>query len=139
MTSRAMSEDQDWRLEAKLDVADTGNVFGRFIRHPRGPDVIGDLEAAIPNDVMLTHEKGLLFAYATSESILMGARHAIESVLYRKSVKADICISRWDDAAKTWHQTDPPITEGKPLEDPGAIETRTMVASVGTLQCASIY
>jgi hypothetical protein len=134
---KSVSEDQDWRLEAKLDVASTGNVLGRLIGHPRGSDVVGDIEAAMPNDVLLTYEKELLFAYATSESILAAARRVIESVLYRKGVKADISISHWDDAAKTWYQTDPPIAEDKLPADAGAVETRTLVANVGKPVCAS--
>lgn len=134
-----MSEDQDWRLEAQLDVGDTRGAATHLIGRLRGPNVVHDVEGAVPHDVVITHDGQLLFAYAASEATITAARAAIEGVLGSDGVKASIRVSHWDDDLASWRQTDPPPTAeqerleaaAKPDED--AIETRTLVASSGKL------
>lgn len=128
-----MSEDQDWRLKAELDAADTRSVLDRLLGRLRGPDVVQEVGTAVGHDVVITHNGKLLFAYAETELALAGARTAIESVLRRDSVSASICVSH------EWRQIDPPLTgDAKRIEDAverdaEALETRTMVASSGKL------
>jgi len=134
-----VSEDQDWRLKAQLDVEDTRATLGHLVRRLRGPDVFKDLKEALPHDVVITHDGRLLFAYAATESALAAARSATESVLRRDGVKASICVSRWDSDLDEWRQTEPPLSgEAKRIKDVAergaeALETRTMVASTGKL------
>jgi hypothetical protein len=135
-----MSEDQDWRLKAELNTTvDAGGALDHLLGRLRGPDVIHETEAAVPHDVVLTHDGKLLFAYATDEATLTAARHAIEGVLSREHIKASIFISHWDDRLDSWRQTDPPSSgserseEDAAVRDAEAIETRTMVASAGKM------
>src|ERR1039458_2951700 len=136
---RTVSEDQDWRLQAQLEVGDTRGAATHLIGRLRGPNVVHDVEGAVPHDVVITHDGKLLFAYAASEATLTAARGAIEAVLEGDGVKASIRVSRWDDDLAAWRQTDPPPTaEQERLEaaaeiDADAIETRTLVASSGKL------
>ena len=134
-----MSEDQDWRLKAELDAVDTRGTLDRLLGRLRGPDVVQEVGAAVGHDVMITHDGKLLFAYAETKLALAGARTAIEGALRRDSVSASVCVSHWDEQLDEWRQIDPPLTgEAKRIEDAAerdaeAIETRTMVASLGKL------
>jgi hypothetical protein len=131
------SSDQDWRLEAELDVADARGVLHGVIARLRGPDVVREVQATVPHDVVITHDGKLLFAYAASEAALKAARSAIENVLQLDNINASILVSHWDDDLDEWHQTDPPLSgEAKRIDDEARrdadiVESRTMVASSG--------
>jgi hypothetical protein len=131
------STDEDWRLEAKLDVADAGGALHGVLSRLRGPDVVKEVKATVPHDVVITHDGKLLFAYAASETALTAARSAIENVLLRDNITASILVSHWDDDLYEWHQTDPPLSgEAKRIDDDArrdahVVESRTMVASSG--------
>jgi hypothetical protein len=137
--ARESSTDQDWRLEAELDVADARGALHGLIGRLRGPDIVKEVEATVSHEVVITHDGKLLFAYAADEATLGAARSAIEGVLQRDGIKATVRISHWDDESDRWQQTDPPPTasEGRAQEaadrDADTIETRTMVATSGKL------
>lgn len=129
-----MADDQGWRLKAELqDRRALDHLFGRL----RGPDVAADVAAAVGDQVAVTHDGRLLFAYAATEPVLLAARTAIQDVLQRDGAAADLRVSRWDEEREEWVQTDPPLT-GEQLaardaadRDGEAVETRTLVASAG--------
>jgi hypothetical protein len=137
--ARESSTDQDWRLEAELDVADARGALHGLIGRLRSPDIVKEVEATVSHEVVITHDGKLLFAYAADEATLGAARSAIEGVLQRDGIKATVRISHWDDESDRWQQTDPPPTasEGRAQEaadrDADTIETRTMVATSGKL------
>jgi hypothetical protein len=134
-----VSDDQDWRLKAELDAPNTRGALDHLLGRVRGPDAVKDVQAAVPHDVVVTHDGKLLFAYAATQDSLTAARRTIESVLSRDDVKASIFVSHWDDRFDEWLQVDPPLTgEGKRSEeaaehDAEQVESRTMVASTGKL------
>lgn len=134
-----MSEDQDWRLTAELDAADRRGALERLLGRVRGPDVVEEIEAALPHDVVITHDGKLLFAYASSEQEIRAARSVIEEVLRREGIDAKIVVSHWDEDRDAWQQVDPPPTaeeargEEAADRDADALETRTLVASAGKL------
>jgi hypothetical protein len=134
-----VSDDQDWRLEAELDVGDAHGGAGRLLGRLRGPDFVHDVEAAVPHDVVITHDGNLLFAYASGEATITAARAAIEDALRADGVGASIRISHWDDERDIWRQTDPPPTaEEQRIQDAherddDVVETRMLVASAGKM------
>lgn len=156
-----MPGEQDWRLKVALDQsvgagAQGGmggtleHLLGRLRGGLRGSAGVGDadrggsevvheVQAAIPHDVVLTHDGSLLFAYAADEAVLTATRRALESVLGHDGIKASIYISHWDDALDAWRQIDPPSTgservrEEATVRDAEAVETRTLVASSGKM------
>ncbi len=153
-----MPGEQDWRLKAELDLAvGAGGVsgalehlLGRLRGGLRGDSDIGgadrggsgvvrEIQAAIPHDVVLTHDGELLFAYAADQALLTATRRAIEGVLAQENIKVSIYISHWDDALDDWRQIDPPSSGGKrvreeaAVRDAEAVETRTLVASSGKM------
>jgi hypothetical protein len=134
-----VSDDQDWRLEAQLDEADTHGGGARLLGRLRGPDFVHDVEAAVPHDVVITHDGNLLFAYASGEATITAARAAIEDALRADGVGASIRISHWDDERDIWRQTDPPPTaEEQRIQDAherddDVVETRMLVASAGKM------
>src|SRR5262249_44270331 len=129
--------EQDWRLEAELQVKDTRGVLGDLIGRLREPEVVKDIEASVAHDVVITHDGKLLFAYAAEEGRLRAARSAIEGVLRRDGIPASVRMSRWDDELGEWRQTDPPAAArgeraaGGGDSEGAATETRTLVASTG--------
>lgn len=133
------ADEQDWRLQAELEVADAGGALRELLGRLRGPDVISEIEATVPHDVVITHDGKLLFAYAADEATLAAARGALEGVLAHDGIGASVRVSHWDDELGKWRQTDPPLTEAeRQIEvaaerDADAIETRTLVVSSGKM------
>lgn len=140
---RGQESDQDWRLEAELEVADSAGALGGLISRLRGSetgsDVAEEAREEAPADVVITHDGRLLYAYAADEATLGVARRAVEGVLARDGVKARVRVSRWHDEMGEWLQTDPPPDVGERAEvehakrDAETPETRTLVASSGRL------
>lgn len=93
----------------------------------------------MPHEVVVTHDGGVIFAYAPNEQILLIARQAIETVLSEDGIKATIQLSHWDDDREQWRQTDPPLGDAQAQREEesdrvaDAIETRTLVANAGRL------
>jgi hypothetical protein len=122
-----------------MDAVETRSALDRLLGRVRGPDVAGEVGAAVPHDVVITHDGKLLFAYAETEAALTEARAAIEGVLQRDGVKARIYVGHWDEQYDEWRQTDPPLTADEQRTDEAAerdaeaIETRTMVVSAGKI------
>jgi hypothetical protein len=134
-----VSEDEDWRLTAELDAADKRGALDRLLGRVRGPDVVEEIEEALPHDVVITHDGKMLFAYAAGEDAIRAARGVIEQVLQRDGIDAKIVVSHWDEELDEWRQVDPPLTaeqqrsEAAAELDAEAVETRTLVATSGNL------
>jgi len=139
-----VSEDRDWRLRAELADEHQRRLLDHLVGRARGPDVVEEAGAAVPHDVVITHDAKQLFAYAATEQGLTRARRAIEAVLRRDAVKASISVSHWDQQLDEWRRLDPPLTgEGKRAAETAEreaekVETRTMVASSGKLVRAEV-
>jgi hypothetical protein len=131
--------DQDWRMQAELHGVQARGVLADLVGRMRGPDVVKEIEATVPRDVVVTHDGKLLFAYAADEATLAAARSAIEEVLRRDGIEASVRVSHWDDDREQWRQTDPPLSAEEQQADDAAerdaeaIETRTLVASSGKM------
>ena len=132
-----MPEDDGWRLKTTIDDTAEHGALDRVLGRFRGPDVASEVGDAVSDDVVVTHDGKLLFAYAASEQALAAARGAIEGVLSRDSLKANIVVSRWDEERDEWLQTDPPLAAEQIAAARAAeqaddvVETRTMVAVAG--------
>jgi hypothetical protein len=136
---QGQAEDQDWRMQAQLNVLEAGGALRGLIGRLRGADVVAEIEAKIPRDVVITHDDNLLFAYAAEQATLSAARSAIEEVLAADEISASVRISHWDDELEKWRQIDPPPTveesqrEAATERDANALETRTLVVSSGKM------
>ena len=134
-----MAEDQDWRLKAELEAEDKRSALDRLLGRVRGPDVSEEVGRAVSNDVAITHDGKLLFAYAADKASLATARRAIEAVLRSDDIKASIFVSHWDERFDEWLQVDPPLTgTAKRTEEAveradEKVESRTLVVSSGKL------
>jgi hypothetical protein len=137
--SSERSKEQDWRLEAELDVSDLHYGLRDLVGHLRDPQMVKEIASEVPHDVVITHDGSLLFAYAADKAVIDEARHAVCDVLRHDGVSANIRISYWNDELDCWRQTDPPPTaQQKQQQDSSdreseTVETRTLVASSGKL------
>jgi hypothetical protein len=128
--------EQDWRL--RVDLEDASAAPG-LVARLRGPDLLKASATAVAQDVVITHDRGLLFAYSASETSLARARSAIEEILGREGVNARSRVSHWDDERDEWRQVDPPPaaqqlrSEEDAERDSSTLETRTLVSSAGRL------
>jgi hypothetical protein len=136
---RERETEQDWRMEAELEVGDAGGALHDLLARLRGPNVVKEIEDTVPRDVVITHDGKLLFAYAADLATLTAARDAIEAVLSRDGIAATIRISHWDSERDAWRQTDPQESPEEKLaqdaadRDAEAVETRTLVVSSGKM------
>jgi hypothetical protein len=136
--SIADPDEKDWRLQVALQLDDPKPALGGLLTRLRGESpAIGAIEASVANDIVITHDGELLFAYAASESALDGARASIEAALHDQQLDATISVSHWDDDLFDWRQVDPPLGDSQERarehsdHTAMASETRTVVASVG--------
>jgi hypothetical protein len=143
------SDQQDWRMQAELDVAiaDAPGALKQIVdrlRGPNGPNLVEELQGAVPHDVVITHDGKLLFAYAADEATLASARKGIEDTLAHEGIAASIRVSHWDDEREQWCQTDPPLSAEEQAADAAARreadapDTRTLVISSGKLVRAEV-
>jgi hypothetical protein len=132
-----VSADEDWRLTAQCNEKVTGGALDSLRGKVRRSGVLGDLEATVAHNVVITHDGSKLFAYAASEEALSAARDGIENVLLQDGLAAEILVSHWDTQLDAWRQIDPPlIGEAAAKEqaferDAETPETSTVVASAG--------
>ena len=145
-----MSDEEDWRLKVQLATAvdddGGGGALDHLLGHLRGGEggteesgLVHELGAAVPHDVVLTHDGKLLFAYAADAATLTATRRAIEGVLARENLEGRIFVGHWDEQLDTWLQTDPPLSgaeaqrEEAVERDEEVVQTRTLVTSVGKM------
>jgi len=132
-----MSADEDWRLIARCNEKLPGGALDGLRDKVRGSGVLGDVEAAVAHNVVITHDGSELFAYAAGEEALSAARGAIENVLLQDGLTAEILVSHWDTQLDAWRQIDPPLVgeaatrEEVAERDAETPETSTVVASAG--------
>ncbi len=130
-------DQKNWRLRARLQLPEPRATLSGLLERWRGPHVVGDVQSAVPHDVVVTHDDELLFVYAADERSLAAAREAVERTLREDGVAASVDVSCWDDELDEWRRLDPPPSEeqraaGAAAErDALAPQTRTVVASVG--------
>jgi len=135
-----MSSGGDWRLRAALEVArEKGRTLDTLIRRLRSPEAVTDAPPAVADDVVLTHDGNLLFAYAPTRPALDVARAAIEATLRADGIAACVYVSHWDDRVDEWVQVEPALAgEARRAaqareRDAEKLESRTLVAVVGKL------
>jgi hypothetical protein len=133
------SGEKDWRLQARIGQDEARERLRELVGRLRAQDVVDDVKESVGDDVVITHDGGSLFAYAAGEQSIRAAREAIDAVLGRDGIQAELRLSRWDAEHEEWRQVDPPMSEvtreALEREDRvgGAVETRTLVASAGRL------
>jgi hypothetical protein len=137
MSGETDTSEESWRLQAELTGTEPEHALAGLIGRLRGPEVVRDSEHAVARDVLITHDGGMLFAYAFTRESLQQARGAIEGVLREHGYAATMRVSHWDGSVDQWLQVDPPLTgltraaQEQTLSDEKAVETRTLVASSG--------
>lgn len=123
-----MSDDQDWRLQAELDVEGSRDGLD---------DIVADVDRLDGEGSLVTHDGAKLFAYASTREGLATARGAIEQALTRAGASATIVTSHWDDRIGDWLQVDPPLDAEEQaqadaiVQDAEQVETRTLVVTAG--------
>jgi hypothetical protein len=143
-----MPLEQDWRLEVRLD-GDPPGPIERRLRRGSGvaTNLADEVRAGVSDEIVVTYDDRLVFAYGATRSMLDEAREAVDAALGRRRIGASVVVSHWDQALDSWRQVDPP----PPLGPDGAsgaesvaertattVETRTMVCIAGKMVRARI-
>ena len=138
-----MPDEQDWRLVAELEEAEDRHGLLHRIRDEYGK-AADEARAEAGEDVAITHDGHLLFAYAGSEAALVSAREGIAAACGHRGLTATYVVSHWDDDLDRWRQVDPPETaqqaeqtRAQDLEGE-TLETQTVVCSAGGTVRASL-
>jgi hypothetical protein len=131
-------DEKDWRLRLAPALDDPKPALAELLKRLRGePPAIPGAASVVADDVVITHDAELLFAYAASESALNAARASIEAALRDQRLDATITVSHWDEDLFDWRQVDPPLGDSeeharKRSDDAAmASETRTVLVKVG--------
>jgi hypothetical protein len=129
---------KDWRLQISPALDDPKPALAGLLKRLRGePSAIPGATSGVADDVVITHNGELLFAYAASESALDGARASIEAALRDQRLDATITVSHWDEGLFGWRQVDSPLDDSqeraRERSDDAAMasETRTVVVKIG--------
>lgn len=141
---RDAASEKNWKLRAEIEAVDGRSALEDmvgFLRRPAAAKEAKAIEAAVPKDVVITHDGERLFAYAADEAAILATRGAIESASTRDALTARaISISHWDVELDDWRQIDPPPATPEQRQaaataerDATLEETRTLVASAGRL------
>src|SRR5579859_1742411 len=92
-----MSDDQDWRL--RVEIGDPAALHARL----RGAHQLErELDPLIPDDVVLSHDRDTVFAYAGSASEIDAVRRAVEQQLSADGVTAEVSVAHWDEPSGAW-------------------------------------
>ncbi len=125
-------DDRDWRLTGEIAGRQERGVLHSFVERMRDPKVLGELRAAVGDEVVITHDGNRLFAYAASRAAIERARTAIEQVLESDGLSATLTLSRYSESHDEW--LDPDAPEPEPAaETSSAVVSQTLVASVGKM------
>lgn len=136
-----MADDQNWRLKAQVATPVHAGALEALVDRIRHTDLGGETGR---EDVVVTHDGQLLFAYAASEDTLKIARAAFAAALGREGLDAELVESHFDDGLDDWRQIDPPLSgqaaqrEDALERDAKVQETRTLIASAGKLERAEL-
>lgn len=127
--SATEDQERDWRLHGEVQGLDGPAPLLALIGLHRDSRLLADVDAAVSEQVVLTHDGPQLFAYAADRPAIEAARAAIQSALARDGVNVTLTLTRWDTNADKWVDPDEPA--GAAAERAGPTETRTLVALVG--------
>lgn len=130
-----MSTDGDWRLHGRVPGLDHLEQARSLIRAHRQGRLLSDVDAAVSEGVVITHDGEELFAYAADRAAIEAARRAIETALAADGRSVTLTLSHWDTGVEQWVDPDAPARPG-PSEQAGdgqagGDQTRTLVAYVG--------
>ncbi len=134
MEARAAFEDddRDWRLTGELSGSPSRGLLHALVERVRDPEVIGELRAAVGEQVVITHDGGRLFAYAAGRSSIEAARAAIDSVLAKDGVSATLSLSHFSPELDEWVDPDDHTEARREREAIARTpESRALVALVG--------
>jgi hypothetical protein len=126
-----MTEDSDWRLQGRVEgLEDPAPVLSLIHRHQHSR-LLGDVDAAVSERVVITHDGEQLFAYAPDRDAIEAARTAIEAALAGDGASIRLTLSHWDPGSDEWVDPDAPAAAAPKGSAADSEQTRTLVALVG--------
>jgi hypothetical protein len=127
-------DERDWRLQGTIDAPLHERSVHLLHSHLRDPGVLAELEVAVPDDTVLTHDGQRLFAYAADRRTIEQARSAIEAVLKHDGVSATLALTHFSEELDEW--VDPDAAPSAGAESPARADssvTQTVVANAGRM------
>jgi hypothetical protein len=134
-----MADEDNWRLRVELEHEQKRRALDHLLQRVRSRELADETGVTVSDDVAITHDGNLLFAYAATDGALAHARKAIEVALREDGIGWSDVVSRWDERLDEWLQVDPPlIGAAKAAEEARErgeeeVESRTLIARIGKL------
>jgi hypothetical protein len=123
-------DDRDWRLSGDLE--SERDVHG-LVERLHLPDEVRDVQAAVGDDVVITHDGSRLFAYASGRQAIEQARALIEYALTKDGLSTKLTLTHFSSDYDEWVDPDAPPPPTEPGRTPADTESRTLVATVGRM------
>jgi len=135
MEARAAPEDddRDWRLSGELQADGDHRVLHSFVERMRDESALREARAELGEEVVVTHDGSRLFAYASGRAAIERARTAIEAVLARDGLRADLLLTHFSTDLDEWVDPDAPPPPAGSAPASGQPSSRTLVALVGRM------
>jgi hypothetical protein len=129
----AQDDDRDWRLSGTLEGERDDRAVHALVEHLHEPDEVRDAQAAVGDDVVITHDGSRLFAYAFGRQAIEQARTRIENALAKDGLSAKLTLTHFSSEYDEWVDPDAPTPAAGSGSAPAGSESRTLVATVGRM------
>jgi hypothetical protein len=126
-------DDRDWRLSGEIEGQGDDHALHALVERLHEPDEVRDAQAAVGDDVVITHDGSRLFAYAFGRQAIEQARARIEYALAKDGLRAELTLTHFSGDCDEWIDPDAPPPTGRAGSPPAGFESRTLVATVGKM------
>ena len=90
---------EEWRVEIDLGEEGHGLSVGERLR---ALDLDDEARERLGGQVIVTRDGPHVFLYATSEAAAREAERVARELVAEDDVRAEIAVTRWDDAGEAW-------------------------------------
>jgi hypothetical protein len=126
-------DDRDWRLSGELGGQGADHAVHALVERMHEADEVRDAQAAVGDDVVITHDGARLFAYAFGRQAIEQARARIESALAEDGLRAKLTLTHFSSDCDEWVDPDATPPTGGAGSAAAGSESRTLVATVGKM------
>jgi hypothetical protein len=126
-------DDRDWRLSGEIEGQGDNHAVHALVERLHETNEVRDAQAAVGDDVVITHDGSRLFAYASGRQAIERARARIEYALAKDGLRVKLALTHFSSEHDEWVDPDAPPPAAGSGSAPAGSESRTLVATVGKM------